>query len=319
MATNGFEAIKPEVVVDTALALLEREVVLPNLVWRDAVGDFRGAKGDTVTIRLPAYAKANKRQLRSSDARVRKTLHERKIDVTLTHDLQVDVPISDENLTLDIRDFAMQVLAPGMRAIVRSYEDEVAQMITGATYVTTLDIGGSGGPADALDAVVQARKALNDASVPAGDRVLACGSSFEAVLLRIPELARVDASGSDSALREATIGRLYGFTVVTSPALPPDHAYAFHRSAYVLASRAPAVPRGASWGAEASANGFAIRVLEHLDASADIVDVVALDAWVGRKAVTDKGKITGGKFEPAEDPNDQDAADHFVRAVKITL
>lgn len=46
--------IKAEKVVATGLGLLEREVVLPRLVWRDAaIADVRGAKGDTITCRLP--------------------------------------------------------------------------------------------------------------------------------------------------------------------------------------------------------------------------------------------------------------------------
>src|SRR5690606_34951668 len=43
--------IKPEVVVSAALGILSREVVLPALVWRDAGGDFAGAKDDTISIR----------------------------------------------------------------------------------------------------------------------------------------------------------------------------------------------------------------------------------------------------------------------------
>jgi hypothetical protein len=45
--------LKPTVIARTALGLLERELVLPSLVWRDAVADFAGAQGDTVTIRVP--------------------------------------------------------------------------------------------------------------------------------------------------------------------------------------------------------------------------------------------------------------------------
>src|SRR5665647_2291845 len=50
---NAF--IKATKVVSTALGVLERETILPQLVWRDAAGDFAGVYNDTVTIRVRAY------------------------------------------------------------------------------------------------------------------------------------------------------------------------------------------------------------------------------------------------------------------------
>jgi len=317
---EGFEAIKPEVVVDVALGLLQRESVLASLVWRDAVGDFRGAKDDTISIRLPAYVVANKRALRSADARVRTKLFERKVDVTLTDDLQVDIPITDEEATLDIRVFTRDVMAPGLAAIVRGYEDEVATLMSGASYENEVEIDTSdeqGG----YNALVDARKCLNDANVPLADRALVVGSSIEAAILKSPQLARFDGSGSDTALREAQIGRIAGFTVLVSNAIPPDEGYAFHRSAYVLSTRAPFVPQGAAWGASLNEGGYAIRAVQHLETSTDLVDLLALDAWVGTNVVTDVGAIDPetGKFTPAVDPEESGAASLFVRAVKVTL
>jgi hypothetical protein len=317
--SDGFAAIKPEVVVDTALALLEREVVLPNLIWRDAAGDFRGAKDDTISIRLPAYAKANKRALRSSDARVRSKLHERKVDVTLTHDLQVDIPVTDEEATLDIRNFMRDLVAPALRGIVRGYEDEVADLITGATYAHSTITVDPDAEQGGYDALVDARKALNDANVPMGGRVAVVGSSIEAAILKSPQLARVDQSGTDSALREATIGRLAGLPVISANALPPEEGYVFHRTAFVLNTRAPFVPDGAPWGASMSAGGFAIRAVQVLDPD-DIVNILATDAWVGTNVVTDVGEIgADGKFEPAVDPEESGAEELLVRAVKLEL
>ena len=65
---NSF--LKPEVIAATSLGLLQREVVLPRLVWNDAVSDFAGAKNDTVSIRVPARLEAREygwRNNRSSD------------------------------------------------------------------------------------------------------------------------------------------------------------------------------------------------------------------------------------------------------------
>ncbi len=34
--------LKPTVVVDTAIKLLQREIILPQLVWLNGMGDFAG-------------------------------------------------------------------------------------------------------------------------------------------------------------------------------------------------------------------------------------------------------------------------------------
>lgn len=308
--------VKAERVVSTALGLLEREVVLPNLVWRDAAGDFRGAKDDTISVRLPAYFKAQKRALRSGAARTKSSLFERKVDVTLDTDVYGDIPITDEELTLDIEDFGRQVLNPTLRGIGRGLEDELVTTMTGATYAHTL-------PLDLLDpynTAVDARELLNNARVPFDMRTLAVGSSVESAILKSEHFNRVDQSGTDSALREAVIGRIAGMTVVSVPALPVDEAYAFHRTAYVQSARAPIVPAGAPWGATQSFNGFAIRTVRVFDPDA-VEDRFILDAWTGCNTVTDIGHLDPdtGVFEPAEDPSEAGAAEHFIRAVKIEL
>lgn len=314
---DGFIPVKAEKVVDVGLSLLERDTALAQTVWRNAAGDFRGAKDDTISIRVPAYAVANKRALRSTDARVRSTLHQRKVDVTLTHDLQVDVEITDEELTLDIMSLTAEVVAPSTAAIVRGYEDEVATLQSGATYNTTLPVDED----DPYDTLVDARIALNDARVPQSGRTLVVGSTIEAQILKSEHLARFDQSGSDTAFREAQIGRIAGFTVMGSEALAPDEGFAYHRTAYVLNTRAPFVPQGVAWGSVQARNGFAIRVMQHLDNTADgPANIVYHDAWVGTNIVQDHGAFDeNGKFVPSVEPDLENGTDLlFVRAVKLT-
>ena len=47
---NSF--IKAERIASQALGLLEREIIIPALVWRNAGGDLAGAAGDTITIKV---------------------------------------------------------------------------------------------------------------------------------------------------------------------------------------------------------------------------------------------------------------------------
>lgn len=109
--------IKAQQIVDAAALLLQREIVLPRLVWTQPSADFVGALDDTVTLRVPAVLDARSRVLRSTTALVADELTETSVPVALdTHVYQL-LNITDEQLTLDIRDFASQVLAPQMRAV----------------------------------------------------------------------------------------------------------------------------------------------------------------------------------------------------------
>lgn len=309
---------KAERLVSTSLGLLERDTVAARTVWRDAAGDFAGAKNDTISIRLPAYAKAKKRALRSGDPRTSTELHERVVPVTLDDNLYMRVPVTDEELTLDIAQFESQVIVPMTAGIVRGIEDETIALIEGADYHENhiLEIDEE----DPLATVTTARRLLNDARVPFDGRVLLVGSAVEELLIN--ELTPADETGSTSALREATIGRLRGFPVIAVPGLDPEVAVAFHRTAFVVSSRAPKVPAGAPSGAVGSYGGFALRLVQAIDPE-EVVDNVHADVFVGTNEVKDVGSFdSNGHWEPAEDPEDDsdpDLEEALVRAVKLTL
>lgn len=323
--------LKAEKVVATGLGLLVRQITLPQLVWRDAaIGDATMAKNDTVSIRLPAYAPARTRVLRGGRPLTVDELFENKVDVTLDTDVYKRVNIDDEHLTLDIADFGAQVLNPIMGGIVEQLEQEVADVITGATYAQTLTH--TAGTDDPYGTVVAARARLNGAFVPFAGRAIVTGSDFESELLTSDKFVNASASGSTNTLREAQIGRVAGFDVYSSPALPPDEAYAFHRTAYAMVQRAPVVPDGAPWGAVQSYQGLAIRAARVFDPN-NVRDQFVANSYVGADAVTDTGRFdadpaAGGRFTPVEDPAnpvtgqtnawENDVA-RVVRAVKITV
>lgn len=319
MATSdGFAPEEVDVMVDGALSLLTRISALGGTVFRQGLGDFRGNKDDTVNLRLPAYAKASKRQLRSATARVRTKLHERTVPVQLTHGYQIDVPLTDEEITLDVRNLARDVIAPSVAGIAREYETDIADLMETATYARDLITIDSASP---YSGVVEARKQLSDGQVPLSGLYLAVGSSVEAALLESEQFRRFDQAGDSRAFRQAETGMIANFTVVPSQALDPETAVAYHRTAFAVPSRAPIVPDGAAWGSTRSSGGYAVRVMQHLSDTEDgPTNIVYHDAWVGLKAVTDVGAIDpDNKFEPAVDPAESGAEELFVRAVKLQL
>ena len=309
--------LKAEKIVNAGLGLLEREIVLPGLVWRNAGGSFVGAAGDTITIRVPARTTARTRTLRGARGAASEgtgiitmdTLTETGIDVVLDEDIYNAIPITDEEMTLDITSFATQILAPQVRAVAEGLENKVADEMVNATYINTVTMTaydpdtGTGG---AYTAAIKARRFLNDANVPMNDRIVVMGSGMEETFLNDAHLHVFDQSGSDSALRDASIGRIGGFNqVVVSNALPADFCVAYHRTAFVLSLQAPIVPQGVPFGQSESYQGLAMRYLRDYDFR-NVQDRSLVDVYAGTNIV-------------ADGPDSADAGTEldFVRAVKI--
>ena len=154
--------VKGTKIAGQGLGILEREIVLPGLVWRNAGGDFSGAAGDTISIRVPARTTARTRTLRGARGTASEgngiitmdDLTETKVDVTLDTAVYSAVPVTDEELTLDIADFGAQIAEPQVRAVAEGIENAVAAEMTGATYATTITLD----TANPYDSLVDARE-----------------------------------------------------------------------------------------------------------------------------------------------------------------
>jgi hypothetical protein len=290
------EFLKAQQIAAQMLGLLEREIVTPNLVWLNGIGDFAGSKDDTISLRVPGRLTARERALRATGSDrniITDTLVETKVDVTLDTDIYQAVPVTDEELTLDITNFGLQILRPQVRSVAEGLENGLVGEMRSAIHQTTVVID----PTKPFNSFVDARKALNDANVPFAQRAALIGSGIEADILKDPQFVHVDQSGSDSALRDAKIGRIAGFDVYVSNALDDDEGYVFHKTAYIMVTRAPVVPDGASFGASQSFQGLAMRWLRDYDFTTT-TDRSLVDAYVGYQHVAD-------------------GADGFVRSVRL--
>jgi hypothetical protein len=306
---NSF--LKAQRIAAAALGLLQREIILPALVWRDAGGSFVGAAGDSVTIRVPARATARTRPLRGTRPTASEgegiitmdTLTETSVDVTLDEAIYSAVPITDEELTLDISDFGAQILGPQVRAVAEGLENKLAATMLNANYATTLALD----TADPYNTLVDARVQLNTDNIPMSGRTCVVGANLEGVFLKSEHLSMADKAGDNSALRDAAIGRVAGFgPVYVSNALPPDIGFVFHRTAYVLSLQAPAIPAGASFGSSQSFQNMALRVIRDYDFR-NVQDRHLVDVYAGSNTVIDgdtnelqqvdiTGSPTGGTY-----------------------
>ncbi len=99
--------------------------------------------------------------------------------------------------------------------------EDAESFLTAMLLANGTALSGATDPTDwasAYAAVLKVRGALTKAKVPQSDRVLLINASFEQFLLSDgSKLTAFDKSNSTDGLREATIGRLLGFDVITSP------------------------------------------------------------------------------------------------------
>lgn len=257
--------LTPKMVASASIAALEAQQVLGATVWRNAEADFSGQQGDTVTVRIEGIAGEARTFNRAANTPiVIDDLQETPVDVKLSSYLYKGVALPDEQLTLAVRDFAVQVATPQAKAISRGIENLIGANMNALPSAITMKADGS----DVHNGMIAARLRLNRAGVPFDERYFAVSPEVEALLLNDAgkKLVAVQDSGTPAALREAIIGRLYGFTVVPSNYVAAGSAVAYHTTAFPLVTRALVVPAGAAFGQSMTYNGYAMRLVRDYDA-----------------------------------------------------
>jgi hypothetical protein len=312
--------LKAEKIISQGLGLLQRELVLPRMVVRYGLSDFRGAKNDTITIRIPSLLKGREYEWRTRNLPIEvDELNEYSIPVTLDKHAYNAVQITDEEQTLDIDSWGEQVARPQIRAVAEILEGYIATEMDTANYRHEVDFIEDDPEVNEdsrafYRAAVQARKYLNMENVPATGRVIVLGANVEAAALNSGHIVKADQADSDSALREAIIGRVAGFTVIGNVnSVDPDFAVAMHPTAFALANVAPMVPDGASAGATMTFDSLAMRWIRDYD-SDYLRDRSVYSSFAGAASVEDARDLTsdvGSGFGELTGEN--------VRAVKINF
>lgn len=249
-----------------AIELLVRRLSLPRTVTMVPGDEFSGDNGDTITLRVPQPSAA-RTQNPGGGALTADDLSEIGVDVQMRHKYHLK-NLDEYELNFEIADFARQVTRPQVEAVALGVEDTLVSVMNGLTAQgAAVNWDATSTAADDIDTVLDAREYLSDNDAPAEDRWMACAPDIISRLLKLDQINRVDASGSSDGLRNAIVGRLFGFNIVECNALTAGTAVAYHRSGFALAVRPPANPRGASSSSQASAQGIGLRQVFQYDAS----------------------------------------------------
>lgn len=163
---------------------------------------------------------------------------------------------------------------------------------------------------DVQKVIRAAHRLFAERGVPLDNRYLVVGSQWEAALLSQENLFKVNESGTGDLLRQAVIGKLYGFTILVDYTIDPLKAYAVQRDAITLVTRTTAAPRGAAFSATASADGLTMRYLQDYDPD-HLTDRAIVDTFAGAQVLDPQriAVLTGTDgFEEAVDAVDAPGA-----------
>lgn len=273
----------PEQAARATVASLRHLSTLPRTVRQDFSTEFVAGRGQTVNVRRPISAGVAKVYTKAKrDAREAiefNDLTEQWVPVKLEDQIYNAVRLPDDFNTFTIENLTKQVLIPQAESVVDGLAAPlVTQMAAIATAAAIPAIAADG--SNFRQALIQARKVLNDRKVPAGDRYFAVGSGAEAAALSDELLQKVNESGSNGVLREATIGRLFGFTIVADSALAEDFGIAYHRDAFAHVTRPSKQPEGAAKSATVAQDGFALRWIQHYN-PLQLEDQSVVDTFFG--------------------------------------
>ena len=198
---NTFVTLKE--IARQALPRLIENLVFPNLVHRDFSEDFHDL-GDTIRVRRPVILTAEDFD---AEAGVNyQDLQEDAVEVKLDHLATVDACASAIETATCIDDLNRVFIEPAAAALAEKINADGL-----ALYADIPTVVGTAGttPAELSD-LAAVRRALNQNKVLSYGRVAVWDPEADAAFAQIPAIVNAEKSGGTNALREGSIGRVFG-------------------------------------------------------------------------------------------------------------
>jgi P22 coat protein - gene protein 5 len=282
--------LTPSIIAQAALATLYETTVMAALVHRDYEDAFANAVGDTITIRKPAVFVAQ--EYNRADGITVQDANEGGIPMTLNHFADVSFSVTSEDLTLKITDFGERLLTPAMEAIAQKIDRDILALRSDVVHYVGTTAGELWNDPNAM---IAAGRVLTQNKVPGSERRAVVGPAIAAEWLKADILQKAADRGDTMGLQEASLGnRLFGFDpyqtnniVTPTPGTgisTTEVGVAFHKTAFALAIRPLALPRGAVNAAIANYKGFGLRVIYGYDMDKK-QDIVSIDCLYGTKTL----------------------------------
>jgi hypothetical protein len=193
--------LTPQVIAREALLQLQNNLVMGNLVRRDAVTEFSAVVGDTVTIRKPATFVAADMPIAANQ-----DLKEVGIPVVMSKWRGVRFGLTAKEAAMSLKDYSERAITPAVAAIAQDIDAFLCGLLQQLPYKKvqtsgTVLIGDIAG----LAADLSGRK------VPLPNRRLVLDVASAAKYKVLAPILDASQRGNNAAIADARIGPLMGF------------------------------------------------------------------------------------------------------------
>ncbi len=218
LVANAFRAVyddfpsafTPELWANESIAILEENMVIGNLVHRD-FENVIASYGDTVNTRKPGEFKAVRKS--AADSVTVQANTATNIPVVLDQHIHTSFIIKDADQSKAFKDLVVEYLHPAMLSVAR----EIDMVVGGQVHQFVANNGGGLGTLSKTTAegyLLDTRQVLNVNKAYENGRNLILTPVSETALLKDQAFLQAYSVGDDgSALREASLGRKFGFDI----------------------------------------------------------------------------------------------------------
>ena len=216
--SNQFNTM--QTIADMTLPLLMDNIAFMPLITRGKYdGTFTKKKaGDSIQVTRPARVTAidGTADISASYADFAETSVTIKLDSIAT----VARKWTSKEQTLNMDDLQRLVVQPAVNAIAEQVNADLLNLYKKVPYFS----GVSGVTPKTLAEIANARKILQDNRAPRDGRAFVMDNTAEAGFLTLDSLVEVDKSGTNSALRDAALGKVMGMMLVADNQVPTHTA-----------------------------------------------------------------------------------------------
>lgn len=208
------EIVSVKSIARAVLPRLIDNLVFPNLIYKDYSSDVARGKGDTVLVRKPAMLEAKEFDMNGGTVETQ-DMKEDAVEVKLDKMATVDVELGAwESITED--DLDRIFYEPAAVALAEKINRDGLGLYADIYQV----VGTPGAVPTSLDAFANAAYALDAAKVPTAPRRAIWSAQALAKFRTIPDVVNAEKSGTTTALRNGSIGTIFGIDNYMSQATP---------------------------------------------------------------------------------------------------
>ena len=204
---NSLDAWVPEVWAQETLAILEENMVIGNMVYREFSNEIKNF-GDTVNTRLPGTFTAARKGV--NDEVSVQAASATNVPVVLNQHIHTSFMIRDGEESLSFQSLVQEYLRPAALSIAQA----VDKILLGQVYQFLDHSYGTAGGLDATTAPTQIlgiRNVLNLNLCPVAGRIGILTPTAETAMLSNPNFFTANTVGdAGTAMREASLGRKFG-------------------------------------------------------------------------------------------------------------